>query len=108
MRREGSALRGVGVVMLKELADHFTSVLDKDEQDIECTAAKFDRLVGFLQNALGGIQSKRPEGDNLLGMLAACLKHRLQRQSHRRRKMLNHSCGGIGGQRIWRTSPSTR
>ena len=27
MRREGSALRGVGVVMLKELADHFTSVL---------------------------------------------------------------------------------
>jgi ABC-2 type transport system permease protein len=27
MRREGSALRGVGVVMLKELADHFTSIL---------------------------------------------------------------------------------
>jgi ABC-2 type transport system permease protein len=27
MRREGSALRGLGVVTLKELADHFTSVL---------------------------------------------------------------------------------
>jgi ABC-2 type transport system permease protein len=27
MRREGSALHGVGVVMLKEIADHFTSVL---------------------------------------------------------------------------------
>ena len=42
------------------VADHFTSVLDKDEQDIKCTAAKFDRLVPFLQSALRGIQSKRP------------------------------------------------
>ena len=27
MRREGSALRGLGVVTLKEIADHFTSIL---------------------------------------------------------------------------------
>jgi len=27
MRREGSALNGVGVVVLKELSDHLTSVL---------------------------------------------------------------------------------
>ena len=27
MRREGSALNGVGVVLLKELSDHLTSVL---------------------------------------------------------------------------------
>jgi len=67
------------------VADHFTSVLDKDEQDIECTAAKFDRLVPFLQNELRGTQSKRPEGDNLLGVLAACLKHRLQGLNLRRR-----------------------
>jgi hypothetical protein len=47
------------------VADHFTRVLDKDEQDIERTAAKFDRLVPFLQNALRGAKSKRPEEDNL-------------------------------------------
>jgi len=27
MRREGSALHGFGVVALKEIADHFTSIL---------------------------------------------------------------------------------
>ena len=27
MRREGSALHGFGVVTLKEVADHFTSIL---------------------------------------------------------------------------------
>ena len=27
MRREGSALHGFGVVTLKEIADHFTSIL---------------------------------------------------------------------------------
>ncbi len=27
MRREGSALRGVGVVTIKEVSDHFTSIL---------------------------------------------------------------------------------
>jgi hypothetical protein len=37
----------------------------KDEQNIECTAAKLDRFVGFLENTLRGKQSKRPEGNDL-------------------------------------------
>src|SRR6202043_1449304 len=61
------------------VADHLTRVLDKDEQDIECAAAKFDRLVPFLQKALRGTQSKRPEGNYFLGR-RACLKRWLQGQ----------------------------
>jgi len=34
------------------LADHFTRMLDQNEQDIERTAAKLDRLIGLLENAL--------------------------------------------------------
>jgi hypothetical protein len=47
------------------VADHLARVLDKDEQNIECTAAKLDRFVGFLENTLRGKQSKRPEGNDL-------------------------------------------
>jgi hypothetical protein len=54
------------------VAYHLTRVFNNDDQDVECTAAKFYRLVGFLQHALGGIQSKRPKGNDLLGVLAAC------------------------------------
>jgi hypothetical protein len=60
------------------VADHFTRLLHKDEQDIECTAAKFDRLVPLLEKALRGVQAKRPEGNDLLGSRAARLRHRLQ------------------------------
>jgi hypothetical protein len=60
------------------LADHFTRMLDKDEQDIERAAAKLDRLTGLLENALGGKQSKRPKGDDLLGSRAARWNCRLQ------------------------------
>jgi hypothetical protein len=34
------------------LADHFTRMLDQNEQDIERTAAKLDRLISLLKNAL--------------------------------------------------------
>jgi hypothetical protein len=34
------------------LADHFTRMLDQNEQDIERAAAKLDRLIGLLENAL--------------------------------------------------------
>jgi len=34
------------------LADYFTRMLDQNEQDIERTAAKLDRLIGPLENAL--------------------------------------------------------
>jgi len=34
------------------LADHFARMLGQNEQDIERTAAKLDRLIGLLENAL--------------------------------------------------------
>jgi hypothetical protein len=35
------------------LAHHFTRMLDQNEQDIERAAAKLDRLISLLENALG-------------------------------------------------------
>jgi hypothetical protein len=34
------------------LADHYTRMLNHNEQEIERTAAKLDRLIGLLENAL--------------------------------------------------------
>jgi hypothetical protein len=72
------------------LADHFTCMLDQNEQDIECTAAKLDRLIGLLENAFQGKQPKRPEGDDLLGARPARWNSRLQGrfffEIHRRRR----------------------
>jgi len=34
------------------LADHFTRMLDQNEQDIERTASKLDHPIGVLENAL--------------------------------------------------------
>jgi hypothetical protein len=34
------------------MADHFTRMLDQNEQNIECTAAELDRLIRLLENAL--------------------------------------------------------